>query len=129
MSQKEKPLVIEGGLDWIDRVKNRAIIFYAFGVKTLAKTADIVAIPMFWHLGQHFEKNTLNPRTMNASETAHSLQELRIGVSIIIALAGVGLGDQRIFAVGAAFAIGGMLDLVATRAVNRAFLKRFKKST
>ncbi len=47
MSVRETPLIIEGSLDWTNWAISSTKSSYCLGVKILAKTADIVAVPMF----------------------------------------------------------------------------------
>ncbi len=82
---------------------------YSQGIYTLAKISDIVAIPMFWHIGCGYRQNGSRDYKYNESLYVGS-QVFRTLIPTVIAMIGLLRGDQGLLAVGVGFTVGGLID-------------------
>lgn len=98
--KKEPHVIVIGAKEWSSQ-----------GTYVLARIFDIVAVPMFWHIGRDYQKNGFEEFRKD-EEMYQGAQFVRTLVPAIIGFLGFLYGDQRVFAIGAGFMVGGLLDMV-----------------
>jgi len=95
------------------------------GIYTIAKISDLIAVPMFWHIGNDYKKNGFTGFREN-QKVFQFFQAIRTLVPAFLAVIALTTGDQKLFAVGGGFVFGGLLDMAISTILTTGIKQRTK---